>query len=198
METQLQRTCTVAPDRTLGGRLRRPLRDAADDRRLRDGLGRRRRLGPRPAGNHPRPGLEGGPGSGGGRGQPGAAALQPDRDTGSNVCLVHTGGTTFAEPLQSSGPAAGWCRAISGTVEGGSFTYSVRPGAGMLEIVATGTSVGATRRAHVTAHSSSGRQIFSDATRPSPRTGSTLARRRHQRQRRHQRRHHPRATPDLR
>ena len=84
--------------------------------------------------------------------------------TGSNVCLVHTGGTTFAEPVQASGPAAGWCRAVSGSVDAGSFTYSVRPSAGMIEIVATGTSGTASRRAHVTAHSSSGQQIFSSAT----------------------------------
>jgi hypothetical protein len=84
--------------------------------------------------------------------------------TEPNTCLVHTGGSTFAEAPQSSGPGSGWCRAVSGTVDAGSFTYSVRPSAGMIEIVATGTSVGATRRVHVTAHSSSGRAIFSLST----------------------------------
>jgi hypothetical protein len=84
--------------------------------------------------------------------------------TGTNTCVVHTGGSTFAEPPQSTGEAAGWCRSVSGTIESGSFTYSVRPGTGMLEIVSTGTANGASRRVHVTAHSSSGQAVFSDAT----------------------------------
>jgi hypothetical protein len=83
-----------------------------------------------------------------------------------NSCLVNSGSTTFAEPVQSSGAASGWCRPVSGEIESGSFTYSVlpTPAEGMIEIVSTGTANGATRRAHVTAHSSSGMAVFSDAT----------------------------------
>jgi hypothetical protein len=58
---------------------------------------------------------------------------------------------------------SGWCTAPQGSIEpSGTFNYSVLPGAGVIDIVSLGTVGDVTRKVHVTAHSASGNQPFSD------------------------------------
>ena len=58
---------------------------------------------------------------------------------------------------------AGWCVAQQGSIQpGGTFNYSVLPGAGVIDVVSQGTVGGVTRRVHVTAHSAAGDQPFID------------------------------------
>ena len=73
--------------------------------------------------------------------------------------------TNPCSPVSSSPPdATGWCPAVSGSLNGGVYTYSVRPLGGAVEIVSSANVDGVARRIHVTAHSSSGQSIFSEAT----------------------------------
>jgi hypothetical protein len=58
---------------------------------------------------------------------------------------------------------SGWCVAPQGSIQpGGTFNYSVHPGAGVIDVVSLGTADGVTRRVHVTAHSAAGNQPFID------------------------------------
>lgn len=79
--------------------------------------------------------------------------------TEPNTCITSSGGTLYTSP-----PSGGWCAAVSGATEQGSFSYQVAPGDGEIEIVSTGLSDGVTRRVDVTAKSASGQQVFADAT----------------------------------
>ena len=73
--------------------------------------------------------------------------------------------TNPCSPVTSSPPdGAGWCPPVTGGLDGGTFTYSVRPLEGAIEVVASSNVDGVARRIHVTAHSSSGQSIFQDAT----------------------------------
>jgi hypothetical protein len=68
-------------------------------------------------------------------------------------------------PVTSSPPdGAGWCPPVTGGLNGGIFTYSVRPLAGAIEVVSASNVDGVARRIHVTAHSSSGQSVFQEAT----------------------------------
>jgi len=68
-------------------------------------------------------------------------------------------------PVTASPPdGTGWCPAVSGSLDGGVYSYSVRPLAGAIEIVSSANVDGVARRIHVTAHSSSGQSVFSEAT----------------------------------
>lgn len=79
--------------------------------------------------------------------------------TTATPCLVSSGGTVFL-----AATSGGWCAPVNGAVTEGTYSYSVQPTAGALEIVSTATVDGVTRRVDVTAHSASGQQIFGDAT----------------------------------
>ena len=73
--------------------------------------------------------------------------------------------TNPCSPVSASPPDAnGWCPAVSGSLNGGVYSYSVRPLAGEIEIVSAANVDGVARRVHVTAYSSSGEPIFADAT----------------------------------
>lgn len=82
--------------------------------------------------------------------------------TTATPCIVSDDGGQIA--LQAAA-ADGWCAPSVGALENGEvFSYSVRPTKGALEIVSTGTSDGVTRRVAVGARSSSGQQMFRNAT----------------------------------
>jgi type II secretory pathway pseudopilin PulG len=72
------------------------------------------------------------------------------------------------EPVGSGEPdAAGWCEPVTGiAVNGGTVTYHVKPDpdGGELEVVAEGAFEEVTRRIHVSSSSSSGQDMFVDAT----------------------------------
>lgn len=75
-------------------------------------------------------------------------------------CIVSDGGQV---DLQAA-DASGWCAPSAGTLDGKTFSYQVMPTDGALNIVSTGVSDGITRRIAVTAASSSGQQMFRNAT----------------------------------
>ena len=79
--------------------------------------------------------------------------------TPATPCVVSDGGQ-----LTLAAPVDGWCPASVGTVAGGTFSYQVEPTEGALEIVSTGLADGVSRRVDVTARSSGGQQVFSEAT----------------------------------
>lgn len=73
--------------------------------------------------------------------------------------------TNPCSPVTSSPPdVTGWCPPVSGSLNGGVYSYSVRPLAGTLEIVSAASVDGVARRVHVTANSSSGQPIFAEAS----------------------------------
>ena len=79
--------------------------------------------------------------------------------TPATPCVVSDGGqVTLAAPVD------GWCPASVGTVAGATFSYQVEPSEGALTIVSTGAADGVGRRVDVTARSSSGQQVFSQAS----------------------------------
>ena len=81
--------------------------------------------------------------------------------TTAQPCIASNGSTLFV----TAAPSGGWCAPIAGAVTEGTFQYSAKPAAGgVLDIVSTGTVAGSTRRVHVTAHSPSGVQVFSEST----------------------------------
>ncbi len=68
-------------------------------------------------------------------------------------------------PVSGSGPdGSGWCPAVSGSFDGGTYSFQVRPLGTELEIVATGVKGEAQRRIHLHATSSSGLQVFANAS----------------------------------
>jgi Tfp pilus assembly protein PilX len=86
----------------------------------------------------------------------------------SAPCLVPNGTSIAAASTQSGG----WCAPVSGS-GAGDFSYQVCPGSatsacnstpGTIEIVGVGTTDGVTRRVDVIARSSSGQQVFTDAS----------------------------------
>ncbi len=84
--------------------------------------------------------------------------------TQSAPCLLPDGSRIGAAATQ----ADGWCQPVAGS-GAGNFSYQVCPGPpcaedGTIEIVGVGTTDGVTRRVHVTATSSSGEQVFTDAS----------------------------------
>jgi hypothetical protein len=73
--------------------------------------------------------------------------------------------TNPCSPVTSSLPdTQGWCPAVSGSLDGGFFSYSVRPLEGAIEVVSVANVDGVSRRIHSTAHSSSSQGMFYDAT----------------------------------
>jgi type II secretory pathway pseudopilin PulG len=84
--------------------------------------------------------------------------------TSSAPCLVPDGTRIGATATQGTG----WCAPVQG-FGAGNFSYQVCPGPpcadeGTIEIVGVGETDGVTRRVDVTANSSSGEQIFTDAS----------------------------------
>ena len=79
--------------------------------------------------------------------------------TTATPCLVSNGGQVTLQATTN-----GWCAPSTGQLDGRTFSYQVRPTSGALEIVSTGNSDGVTRRVDVGARSSSGQQMFSEAT----------------------------------
>jgi type II secretory pathway pseudopilin PulG len=76
-------------------------------------------------------------------------------------------------PVTSSPPSNGWCPAVTGSLNGGTFTYQVRPltltsGGNVtertIEVVSTGTLDGVNRRVYVKGNSASGTQVFFQST----------------------------------
>jgi len=69
------------------------------------------------------------------------------------LCLNEAaGGQVVLEPVQTSPPALlGWCRPVTGSTSGGTYSYSVRPTAIGLTVVSTGTFEGLSRRIQVEA-----------------------------------------------
>jgi hypothetical protein len=103
----------------------------------------------------------------------------PQAEAGINQALLHFNriepNTNPCSPVTPSAPdPSGWCAAVSGGFDGGTFTYQVRPesttavcgsiATECLEIIAAGQYDGVTRRVHATAHSSSGQNVFFEAT----------------------------------
>jgi len=79
--------------------------------------------------------------------------------TTAQPCVVTDGGT-----VGTAATVGGWCPTSVGSTGANTFSYAVRPTSGALEIVATGNADGVARRVDVSAKSSSGQQMFSDAT----------------------------------
>ncbi|UJA20280.1 hypothetical protein HJD18_08710 [Thermoleophilia bacterium SCSIO 60948] len=69
---------------------------------------------------------------------------------GSTSCIVAGPGGSVVTAATMSSPA-GWCAPVTAEdpVGGGTYTYSVKPGATQMEIVSSGTVDGVTRRVHV-------------------------------------------------
>ncbi|MGI9021184.1 MAG: DUF7305 domain-containing protein [Solirubrobacterales bacterium] len=79
--------------------------------------------------------------------------------TPAQPCVVTNGAQ-----VTNAATVGGWCPTSSGVLLGESFSYTVRPTEGAIEIVSTGNSDGVTRRVDVNASSSSGQRMFTDAT----------------------------------
>ncbi len=79
--------------------------------------------------------------------------------TPAQPCVVTDGGQVF-----TAATVNGWCPASVGSMHGETFSYTVRPTDGALEIVASGNSDGVARRVDVGAVSSGGQRMFADAT----------------------------------
>ncbi|MBA2449354.1 MAG: hypothetical protein H0V51_15145 [Chloroflexi bacterium] len=93
----------------------------------------------------------------------------PQAEAGVEQALLHFNrippGSNACSPVTSTGPnAQGWCSAVAGGFDGGSFAYQVRPAAGALEIVSVGSYDGVVRRVRANASSSSGQSMFFSAT----------------------------------
>ena len=84
--------------------------------------------------------------------------------TPAQPCLVVDGEEILLDVLETTGSGAGWCAPVQGSTESGAYTYWVRPQAGALEIVSTGSANGATRRTDVEAVTSSGQAVFATGT----------------------------------
>jgi hypothetical protein len=76
-------------------------------------------------------------------------------------------------PVAVLPPSGGWCPPVTGSLNGGTFTYQVRPltvisggsvTAKTIEVVSTGTLDGVNRRVYVKGNSASGTQVFFDST----------------------------------
>lgn len=83
---------------------------------------------------------------------------------------VPPGGNNPCSPIGSTVGSGGWCLPMTGSLNDGTFTYWAHPppigntANQALEIVAQGSRNDVTRRVDVTAHSSSGQQMFSSAS----------------------------------
>jgi hypothetical protein len=84
--------------------------------------------------------------------------------TPTQPCLAVAGEVIVLDVLETTGSGAGWCEPVEGSTESGTYTYWVRPQAGQLEIVSTGSANGATRRTDVEAVTSSGQAVFATGT----------------------------------
>lgn len=80
--------------------------------------------------------------------------------TGSTPCLQPGSGGLL---VQSAVQADGWCAPVTGSIDGGTYSYQVYPGDdGTVEIVSTGSSDQVDRRIELSARSETG-GLFSDA-----------------------------------
>src|SRR5262249_38202291 len=77
----------------------------------------------------------------------------------SQPCLLPSGSFVGAASVQGNG----WCAPVTGSDGAGTFTYQVKPTAGTIEVVSSGSFNGVTRRVDVMAKSASGQQVFFDA-----------------------------------
>ena len=94
----------------------------------------------------------------------------PQAEAGVEQALLHFNRIQVSanpcSPVSVTGPdASGWCGPVTGGFDEGAFTYYARPlTGGELEIVSTGDYNGVTRRVYASANSSSGQQVFAEAS----------------------------------
>jgi hypothetical protein len=81
--------------------------------------------------------------------------------------------TNACSPVGALPPSGGWCPPVNGSLNGGTFTYQVRPLTQLyegnvtgktIEVVSTGTLDGVNRRVYVKGNSASGTQVFFQST----------------------------------
>lgn len=80
----------------------------------------------------------------------------------ANPCLAPGVGGTL---VSTSANPDGWCPAVTGSVDGGTYSYQVNSSPdGELTVVSVGTSDGVSRRIELTAQDSAGSNVFSEAS----------------------------------
>jgi hypothetical protein len=85
-------------------------------------------------------------------------------EAGTHQALVRYNSLAASTCVAPQTMSGGWCTAATGTLPGGgAFTYRVKLGPGVIDIVSQGTKDGVTRRLKTTAHSAAGQQWFTDA-----------------------------------